>query len=150
MKISEKDSHVGLGTPSIILIVVVFAMVIFALLALRSAQAEKKLAAKTAQAVENYYALGTTTEETLALVDNLIKTEQTDKFKKIEAVPFVTKVTPDDNKTCTVEMFVESNDGNTGILTVVRFSEGNKGFDIIERRFVRKEPEGGYELMLPD
>ena len=53
MKIGEKDTHVGLGTPSIILIVLVVSMVVFALLALRSAQNEKKLAEKKEIVKEN-------------------------------------------------------------------------------------------------
>ncbi|MCR5585205.1 MAG: hypothetical protein K6F63_07225 [Lachnospiraceae bacterium] len=156
MRISEKDSHVGLGTPSVILILLVVSMVVFALLALRSAQGEKKLADKTAEAVREYYALETTAEMTLAAVNETICRDepQADKIRKIKDVPYVTEVKTEGSgkkTTYVVYMYViKDEESGAGIAATAKFREDNREFDITEWRFVKEEPEGGYEMILPD
>lgn len=156
MKIGEKDTHVGLGTPSIILIVLVVSMVVFALLALRSAQNEKKLAEKTAEAVRDYYALETLAETTLAAVNEAVCKDvpQAEKIARIGDIPFVTGVVAEGSGKDTkyvVRMYAEKDEeSGAGIAATAVFKEDGSGFDVTEWRFVKEEPEGGYELILPD
>ena len=135
----------GLGTPSIILIVLVVSMVVFALLALRSAQNEKKLAEKTAEA-----------EMTLAAVNETVCKDvpQAEKIARIKDIPFVTEVVAEGSGKDTkyvVRMYAEKDEeSGAGIAATAVFKEDGSGFDVTEWRFVKEEPEGGYELILPD
>ncbi len=156
MKISEKDTNVGIGTPSVILIVIVLAMVVFALLAFRSARAEMRLADKTAKSVRGYYELESTAEELIAEIDEALAEggSESAKLQKIEALEAVTgaEVRKDENaRIYAVSMYVKtSKDSDMGISAKVDFTGNGGDFDIKEWRYIKEEPEGGYELMLPD
>ncbi len=155
MKVTEKDTNVGLGIPSLILIVLVVAMSVFALLALRSAQGEKKLASKTAESVKKFYLLDAETEETIAAIDGIVRQDGEEKDKKINAVKHVTNVetvkTNTGNKAYKVTMYVKiSEDDSMGIAAEVEFPEKDEDLNILERRLVKEEAEDGYSLVLPD
>ena len=156
MKVSEKDTNVGIGTPSVILIVIVLAMVVFALLAFRSARAEMRLADKTAKSVRDYYELESTAEELIAEIDEALAEggSESAKLQKIEALEAVTgtEVRKDGNaRIYAVSMYVKtSKDSDMGISAEVDFTKNGGDFDIKEWRYIKEEPEGGYELMLPD
>ncbi len=155
MRVTEKDTNVGLGTPSLILIVLVVAMSVFALLALRSAQGEKKLAGKTAESVKKFYSLEAETEETIAAIDSIVRQDGEEKDKKISSIKHVTNVdiakSIDGSKAYTVTMYVKTEeDESMGIAAKVVFPEKDGDLNILERRLVKEEAEDGYSLMLPD
>ncbi len=156
MRIAEKDTNVGIGLPSVILIAVVLAVTVLALLGLRSAQAEKKLADKTAEAVAKYYALEGLAEERIAEIDAIVSGEgkRDEKLSAIEKTEGVTETAivkdAKDKTVYAVTMYVEANaEDGMGILVRADFREDGSGLDIKEWKYVKEEPDG-YELMLPD
>lgn len=155
MKVTEKDTNVGLGTPSLILIVLVVTMSVFALLALRSARGEKKLASKTAESVKNFYMLDSETEETIAAIDGIVRQDGEEKEKKISGIKHVINVetvkTNTGSKAYKVTMYVKmSEEDSMGIAAKVEFPEEDEDLNVLERRLVKEEAEDGYSLVLPD
>ncbi len=156
MRISEKDTNVGLGLPSVVLILVVVAVNVFALLGLRSAQAEKKLAEKTGESVKNCFALESLAEERIAEADELLAGagDSKTKVRKLYALRDVTGAEYRRNDkgqaVYDVKMYVRAeNDETTAVAVRVEFA-ADGSFDIKEWRMVKEEPENGYELMIPD
>ncbi len=153
MRISEKNTNVGLGLPSVFLIAVVLAMVTFALLALRSAQSEKKLADKTGESVGDYYAIESRAEELLAeleetVVSNMTGSEKLAKLcgdQRVEEVEY----NADEKKYAIGFKIGPKTKESIGLVAKVVFFE-NGGYDIREWKMVKDEPENGYDIVLPD
>ncbi len=156
MRISEKDTNFGFGFPSMILIVVVLAMLLFALLGLRSAQAGKKLADKTAESVKRYYALETLAEERVAAVDAVVNGGGDRRtILGVKGMKDVTSLEERKNaageNSYLVTMYVKAYETDDMAISVLaEFFENGKSPDIREWKYVKEEPEGGYELMIPD
>ncbi len=157
MKIRERDSNVGLGAPSMILIVMVTAMSVFALLGLRSAQSERKLAMKTAESVKNYYAMEAGAEDILAEIDRVVAGDERnwEKLGMIRKTPGVTDVESRKDDAgymiYVVKMVVTKDpEGDAGIEAVAEFHENSGRIDIKKWKYYKEEPKGGYLMMLPD
>ena len=142
----------NLGGPSIILIILVLALSIFALLALRSSSGEKKLAKKTAESVSEYYKMNGRAEEIFALADEIISNNGAENAKEqLSGIPEVKEVVMDDvNGTVSkVKFFVtaESNE-RTGLDVCLSFN--GKELTPEKWKVVVSEPEEEYEMILLD
>lgn len=153
MRVSEKNTNVGLGLPSVFLIAVVLAMVTFALLALRSAQAEKKLADKTGESVGDYYAMESRAEELIARLEETVVSGGTtaEKLEKLRVDNRVEEAEYTSDEGIYVVRFKIASDKkeDMGIYAKVIFSEKG-GYDIGEWKMVKEEHEKGYDIILPD
>lgn len=76
--------HLNIGGASILLLLVVFAMTIFAVLSMRASYYELKMSEKTRDSVENYYSADAKTEEALMYVSKVMS----EANKQSEALPF--------------------------------------------------------------
>ena len=149
---NKNSIKANLGGPSIILIILVLALSIFALLGLRSSSNEKKLAVKTAESIADYYKMNARAEEILAQAEDILATCGEDTAaEQLSGIPEVSNVTADGTNggISKVEYFVvsESND-RTGLDVCLTFN----GNDLVPSKWkvVVKEPEEGYEIILLD
>ena len=133
-----------------VLIILVISLSVFAILALRSAYAEKKLADKTAEAVERFYGLESAAQEALAKVGNEIDTtgNAVDTLKKIRGIDFVTDTYIENGK-FVVTMYVKADDDSPMAISAKAVFDYDSS-DITEWRYIREEVPGGYGLVLPD
>lgn len=70
----KKDGfHMNIGGASILLVLVIFSLTVFAVLSLRASYHEMKLAQKNKEAVEAYYAADSKAEEYLQQIDDAVK-----------------------------------------------------------------------------
>lgn len=67
------EYHMNIGGASIILLIIVFALTIFAILSVRASYHEMKLATKTRESVENYYELDSEAEIKKIYVENTFR-----------------------------------------------------------------------------
>lgn len=68
----KKTGNINVGGASVILILLVLALSVFALLALRSSYNERKLARKAADSVRDYYEMDGRAEDLYARIDGLL------------------------------------------------------------------------------
>ncbi len=78
----NKEYHMNIGGASIILLLVVFSLSIFAVLSIRSSYHELKLAQKTQEAVEAYYNADTRAEVIYNNIQNVISDLQAQGVQK--------------------------------------------------------------------
>ena len=142
----------NLGGPSIILIILVLALSIFALLALRSSEGEKKLARKTADSVTEYYKMNGRAEEILAQAEEIIAINDANAAKEqLLSIPEVKDVTTDDvsGNISAIEFYVAAeNNDRTGLDVCLTFN--GTGLTPERWKVVVSEPEEGYNTMLLD
>lgn len=74
-----------MGGASVILILLVLALSVFALLALRSSYNERKLARRTAESVQDYYKMDARAEKLFARIDALLGDAYSDRDAPVEA-----------------------------------------------------------------
>ena len=74
----EKGLVLNVGTPSVLLILLVFTLTIFSLLSIRVSNHEWNLAQKTSASVTEYYAADQKAEYLLCKIDSLLAVESTD------------------------------------------------------------------------
>lgn len=149
---NKNNFKANLGGPSIILIILVLALSIFALLALRSSTDEKKLAKRTAESATVYYAENGRAEEIFAMVEDIMATYGTDNcVKMIEDIPEVGEVVTDADTgfVTEVDYFVGSDDqGGAGIDVVLQWN--GKEYVPVRWKVTAPEPDEGFELELLD
>lgn len=81
----QKDSfHPNIGTSSILMIFVVLCLTTFGILSLVTANADKKISAKNADTVANYYDTSAQVQKSLQLVDTALAAARTDAGKAVQ------------------------------------------------------------------
>lgn len=88
---NKRNDRMNIGGASIILIMLVTALSIFALLAIRSSMNERRLANKAAESIKEYYMLDGKAEEIYAKVDGIIREENPD-YGKLSEIPEISDV----------------------------------------------------------
>lgn len=73
----KKELKINVGGSSIILVILVFALVIFAVLSIKASNNDLKLAKKTAASVQSYYQADAKAEEILMKLDDCIEKAKT-------------------------------------------------------------------------
>ena len=76
------EFRINVGGSSIILIIVVFALAVFAVLSIKASNSDLVLAKKTRTAVSEYYQADSTAETYLAEIDQLLQSEKTSETLK--------------------------------------------------------------------
>lgn len=77
----RKGLLLSVGTPSILLVLLVFVLSVFALLSIRASANEQKLADKTAKSVEEYYAADAKAEYALGYIDSVLESAKISDLK---------------------------------------------------------------------
>lgn len=72
----EERNHISIGGASILFVLTVFSMTVFAILSFRASYHETKMSEKTKEAVTNYYTADAKAEETLMTIYELIASEE--------------------------------------------------------------------------
>lgn len=75
----KQEFKVNVGGSSIILIIVVFALAIFAVLSIKASNSDLVLAKKTREAIKEYYMADSQAEEYLAEIDQVLQAEKEDR-----------------------------------------------------------------------
>ena len=73
----KQEFKINIGGSSIILIIVVFALAIFAVLSIKASNSDLVLAKKTRTAISQFYQADSMAEEYLGKLDQVLKTEKT-------------------------------------------------------------------------
>ena len=141
----------NLGGPSIILVILVLSLTVFALLAVRSSLNEKKLADNTANSVSNYYSMNAKAEEFYAELQSKLDTgEDTDWYADAPEGVTVTAVEMTGSQVSSVAYEVASELYDNMRLSVVLIRNDEDLLEVAEWRTITEEPEDGYELELSD
>ena len=77
----RKGLLLSVGTPSILLVLLVFVLSVFALLSIRASANEQKLADKTAKSVKEYYAADAKAEYALGYIDSVLESAKISNLK---------------------------------------------------------------------
>ncbi len=77
----QKNSyHINIGGASILLVLAVFALTVFAILSLRASYHEVKMSEKTRNAIEDYYVADSKAEEILMQISEIVAKQDTSNF----------------------------------------------------------------------
>lgn len=82
MRKENKGLILNVGTPSILLILLVFVMAVFGMLSVRASGSECALAQKTGDSVQEYYKADQKAEYVLAYVDSVLSKGEIDQLQK--------------------------------------------------------------------
>ncbi len=146
------------GAPSIMLIIVVIGMSIFAMLALRSCLNEQRLAVKAAEATKDYYRIESMAETSIALIDDILaKENDADILNKISDVNYVTAIEYNEEaKSYIVTLLVaidsdtESDAASLELNAKVAFNKATGKQSVLEWRTTHKSFGQASAIPLPD
>ncbi len=146
------------GAPSIMLIIVVIGMSIFAMLALRSCLNEQRLAVKAAEATKDYYRIESMAETSIASIDDILAKESaSDIINKINDVNYVTAIEyNEETKSYIVTLLAaidsdtESDASSLELNAKVAFNQATGKQSVLEWRTTHKSLGQAYEITLPD
>lgn len=78
----NKGLIINVGTPSVVLILLVFALSVFALLSIRASGSEEQLTERTGESVQEYYKADTAAEYALCYIDEVVKNSKMEELEK--------------------------------------------------------------------
>ena len=132
----KKHSYqLNIGGASILLLLVVFAMTVFAVLSMRASYHEVKMSEKTRDSVENYYLADAKTEEILMYISNVMK-EANNQLDVAVVDYFKNEISSKEELTF---------DETTGILTCVVPVDYNKNLET--NIIISKDSARDYEVV---
>ena len=150
MKRRRYKIKMGFGGASVILIITTVGMVVFALLALRSASVEKRLAVKTAEAVKAYFGLDAMGEERISEISGIFNENPKEFKSRAKAVRGVKEVSESGDEYAVELMLSEMENEDIKLNIKVSVNKVSGETDITEWKFVRSGFDGAYEFELPD
>ncbi len=112
----RNEFKINVGGSSIILIIVVFALAIFAVLSIKASNSDLLLAKKTRTAIKEYYAADSQAEEVLAKIDQvLLEAKKVPKLleEKLESLPSKPLLKTSSERTGTISYEITMNDNAT-------------------------------------
>lgn len=136
----SREIKVNIGGASVILIILVFALSVFAVLSIKASYNEWRLAQKTEDAVRKYYAADGRASEILADLHKIINQKvETDLLENMEEADSVTSVVELGDGQFKVSYQVPINDKSDLNVSVILY---NGGYNITEWQVAAKELEG--------
>lgn len=146
------------GAPSIMLIIVVIGMSIFAMLALRSCLNEQRLATKAAEATKDYYRIESMVETSIAQIDDILAKENADNIiNKINDVNYVTAIEYNEEiksyiitLLAAIDSDTEADASSLELNVRISFSKATGKISVLEWRTSHKPLGQAYEIPLPD
>lgn len=144
---NHRELKMNIGGASIILILVVLALSIFAVLSIKVSNHEWKLANKTVESAEAYYEADSEAEEKLRQIHQVSKISGADELLlELSSLEGIDTVEALEDGLLEVRYQVEVKEGTT--LSAAVIINSDKTFDVTQWRIMQKEPEGygiGFE-----